>query len=63
MINAATPTGRPRGGFSEMTVLKRPCPAVPRRGPEAGNIHRIIMMEKEGKKFTTKVRENRDFLV
>jgi len=28
------PTGRPRGGFNDK---KPPCPAVPRRGPEAGN--------------------------
>ena len=32
-----TKKGRPRGGFSERFSLERPCSAVPRRGPEAGN--------------------------
>jgi len=31
--------GRPRGGFSDNKKVKPPCPAVPRRGPEAGKHH------------------------
>jgi len=30
------PKGRPRGGSNDKKI-KPPCPAVPRRGPEAGN--------------------------
>ena len=37
----AAPDGVPRGGFSERIHLKRTCPAVPRRGPEAGSPHKI----------------------
>ncbi len=29
--------GRPRGGFRGGKYKKPPCPAVPRRGPEAGS--------------------------
>lgn len=38
--------GRPHGGHPAAVLKKdaltRPCPAMPRRGPEAGNTHRII---------------------
>ena len=37
-MNAAAPTGHPRGG--SITIQKIPCPAVPRRGPEVG-VNRI----------------------
>ena len=30
-------TGRPRGGLSDKKMLKPSCPAVPRRGLEAGD--------------------------
>jgi len=42
MINPAAPEGTPPRRINDGNVLKSPCPAVPRRGPEAGN-HRIIM--------------------
>jgi len=38
MINAAAPDGAPPRWISNLKILKKPpCPAVPRRGPEAGN--------------------------
>jgi hypothetical protein len=32
------PKGRPRGGSGTKKYIIPPCPAVPRRGPEAGNL-------------------------
>ena len=37
-MNAAAPTGRPRGGIDTRNI-KQSCPTVPRRGPEAGEHH------------------------
>ncbi len=42
MINPAAPEGAPPRRINDGNLLKPPCPAVPRRGPEAGN-HRTIM--------------------
>jgi len=42
MINPAAPEGAPPRRINDGNLLKSPCPAVPRRGPEAGN-HRTIM--------------------
>jgi len=36
--------GRARGGFRERILLTRPCPAVPRRGPEAGDHHILLII-------------------
>jgi len=42
MINPAAPDGAPPRRINDENLLKPPCPAVPRRGPEAGD-HRNIM--------------------
>ncbi len=42
VMNAAAPEGTPPRRINDGNVLKPPCPAVPRRGPEAGN-HRNIL--------------------
>ena len=41
-INAAAPDGAPPRRINDGNVLKRSCPAVPQRGPEAGD-HRNSM--------------------
>jgi hypothetical protein len=42
MINAAAPEGTPPRRINDGNLLKLPCPAVPRRGPEAGDPRNII---------------------
>jgi hypothetical protein len=40
LMNARRPEGRPAAGFrtvNEIWEIEPSCPAVPRRGPEAGN--------------------------
>jgi len=37
---------------------KPSCPAVPRRGPEAGDLHNIIMMERHEQKVRTRTMKN-----
>ena len=36
-MNAAAPEGTPPRRIRNLPLRKLPCPAVPRRGPEAGN--------------------------
>ena len=42
-IHAAAPEGAPPRRISNQRPLKLPCPAVPRRGPEAGS-HRSFLI-------------------
>ena len=50
MMNAAAPDGEPPRRINDCNLSKTSCPAVPRRGPEAGdprkyyNIHEEIIV-------------------
>jgi len=40
MMNAAAPDGAPPRRINDGNLQKPHCPAVPRRGPEAGDPHK-----------------------
>jgi len=45
-MNVITPEETPRSGFADKK-LKSPCPAVPQRGPDAGEHHKTIFIDPE----------------
>ncbi len=49
-MNAAAPEGAPPRRINDRNILKLPCPAVPRRGPEAGDPRNIMNFHSSGVK-------------
>ena len=45
MITAAAPEGTPPRRVNDCKLLKTILPAVPRRGPEAGDHHKILISD------------------